>query len=714
MSASDKSKLDAITGTNTGDETTATIKTKLGAATTSSDGYLTSADWNTFDSKQDALGFTPENVNNKVTSISGASTDTQYPSAKLVYDQLGLKAATDQSFYLGTTQIAINRSSGTQSLSGITGIDGTATNLSGTPALPDGTSATTQTAGDGSTKLATTAYVDNGLSGKINNYGSQTANLFLASPNGVDGLPSFRAIVADDIPTLNQNTTGTASNVTGMVAVANGGTGVSSFGGTNTLLYTSSASTLGSVTTANDGILVTNGSGVPSIGNIVGAALTMPSINLSATSNQLVMQGTGATGTLSWNPTTADKTITFPDESGTVALVGGPTSWSTLGNASTSPATNFIGTTDNQDMVFRTNNVETMRIEASTGDMIFGGPAIGTLKATEEINVRQDDDEYGSSILQLRNRTGENGAIFETVSNRPVGDADLVDFIFRSSPVDIQRNIRFEARTANAKTGNPSFHIGGATGLGAADPDNPTLSIGDNYSAFNKPLRIGNYTLPTALLHLAAGTAAANTAPLKLTAGTNLTSAEAGAIEYDGGVFYSSPTNSSRGVSPSEFLVALAADNTGVNNTSAQQVFNNGITLSSSTSYMFEGQYIIRSTGNNSASIGTSFLLGGGASIASITYTAVASKNDVANVHNGVRNSYVTTVNNTTLTDADIDNDYIIIILKGIVRVNTGGTFTPRYQFSNAPGAAPVVLANSYFKIYPIGTNSVTNVGNWN
>lgn len=38
---------------------------------------------------------------------------------------------------------------------------GTAANLSGTPALPNGTTATTQTAGDSSTKLATTAYVDN-------------------------------------------------------------------------------------------------------------------------------------------------------------------------------------------------------------------------------------------------------------------------------------------------------------------------------------------------------------------------------------------------------------------------------------------------------------------------------------------------------------------------------------------------------------------------
>jgi hypothetical protein len=39
-------------GTNTGDETQATIKTKLGAATTVVDGYLTSTDWNTFNGKQ--------------------------------------------------------------------------------------------------------------------------------------------------------------------------------------------------------------------------------------------------------------------------------------------------------------------------------------------------------------------------------------------------------------------------------------------------------------------------------------------------------------------------------------------------------------------------------------------------------------------------------------------------------------------------------------
>lgn len=56
-------------------------------------------------------------------------------------------------------------------------------------------------------------------------FSSQTANTFLAAPNGSAGVPTFRAIVAADVPTLNQNTTGTASNVTGVVAFANGGTG---------------------------------------------------------------------------------------------------------------------------------------------------------------------------------------------------------------------------------------------------------------------------------------------------------------------------------------------------------------------------------------------------------------------------------------------------------------------------------------------------------
>ncbi len=59
-------------------------------------------------------------------------------------------------------------------------------------------------------------------------FGSQTQAYVYAAPSGSAGVPSFRALVASDVPTLNQNTTGTASNVTGTVAIANGGSGQTS------------------------------------------------------------------------------------------------------------------------------------------------------------------------------------------------------------------------------------------------------------------------------------------------------------------------------------------------------------------------------------------------------------------------------------------------------------------------------------------------------
>lgn len=50
-------------------------------------------------------------------------------------------------------------------------------------------------------------------------------------------------------------------------------------------------------------------------------------------------------------------------------------------------------------------------------------------------------------------------------------------------------------------------------------------------------------TTPTAVIHIKAGTAAANTAPLKFASGTNLTTPEAGAVEYDGtNLFYTTST----------------------------------------------------------------------------------------------------------------------------------------------------------------------------
>ncbi len=160
------------------------------------------------------------------------------------------------------------------------------------------------------------------------------------------------------------------------------------------------------------------------------------------------------------------------------------------------PFTSGIGTqwtTNGTNIYYNTGNVgigTTVPVEKLdiNGNIKIGDSETGTLRATKELVLQQDGDKYGPSILRLRNRDTENGAIFETTDPTYI----LVDFIFRNHLN--QRNIRFESRTAFAKTGVPSFHIGGLS------PDSPTLSIGDNYAAFNKSVRIGDYTTPLTAL----------------------------------------------------------------------------------------------------------------------------------------------------------------------------------------------------------------------
>ncbi len=82
---------------------------------------------------------------------------------------------------------------------------------------------------------------------------------------------------------------------------------------------------------------------------------------------------------------------------------------------------------------------------------------------------------------------------------------------------------------------------------------------------------------PTASLHLKAGTATAGTAPLKLTAGTNLTSAEAGAIEFDGtNLYFTNASNARKTVLADS--VGVGAGGTG-NTSFAYQTLTDGATV---------------------------------------------------------------------------------------------------------------------------------------
>ena len=150
---------------------------------------------------------------------------------------------------------------GTTSFDGSQGTAGQVLTSAGTGATPTWTTPTTGTVTSvtGTSPIASSGGTTPDISlaasyGDTQNpYASKTANYVLAAPNGTAGVPTFRAVVAADIPTLNQNTTGTASNVTGTVAIANGGTGQTT--------ATAAFDALAPTQTSNSGkYLTTNGS----------------------------------------------------------------------------------------------------------------------------------------------------------------------------------------------------------------------------------------------------------------------------------------------------------------------------------------------------------------------------------------------------------------------------------------------------------------------
>lgn len=231
-----------------------------------------------------------------------------------------------------------------------------------------------------------------------------------------------------------------------------------------------------------------------------------------------------------------------------------------------------------------------------------------------------------------------------------------------------------------------------------------TLSSAGNVAAIN----INGFSRPSA------GTT--TNAPIRMSAGTLLVTPAAGAIEYDGTVIYSSVASSQRGVLPSESFIALSSDYVASNSASAQKVFNastNGeITVTDSTAYRFEAvYYIARSAGTTSHTLAT--LFGGTATLTSITYTAETTST-TGNVLGAVSRIYGTGIGALTVTGASTSaTENITVVLRGIIRTNAAGTIIPQIQYSAAPGGAPTIVKNSYFRLIPIGNSSVVTVGNW-
>jgi len=160
-----------------------------------------------------------------------------------------------------------------------------------------------------------------------NPYASKTANFVLAAPNNGAGNPTFRAIVAADIPTLNQNTTGNAAtvttnaNLTGAVTSTGNATSLGSFTSAQLAAALTNETGSGAAVFATSPVLVTPALGTPSSGivtNLTGTA----SININGTVGATTPAAVTATTVTASGPSASTRVKVISELSGSLFYSG--------------------------------------------------------------------------------------------------------------------------------------------------------------------------------------------------------------------------------------------------------------------------------------------------------------------------------------------------------------------------------------------------------
>jgi hypothetical protein len=254
---------------------------------------------------------------------------------------------------------------------------GTASNVTGVVGIANGgTGQSTQAAA-----LTAIAGPQSGQSGKV--LRSDGTNTTLS------------AIQASDIPALNQNTTGTAANVTGTVGIANGGTGATT--------RQAAMDALAGATTSGQYL---RGNGTNVALSAIQAA-DVPTLNQNTTGTAANVTGTVAVG----NGGTGATTLTgLVKGNGTAAMTV-----ATPGTDYVTPSGNITGTAGNVTGTVAIGNGGTGATSASTARTALGAAASGTNtditsvaltsgtvsgapSATTDIVNKQYADSIGSSV----------------------------------------------------------------------------------------------------------------------------------------------------------------------------------------------------------------------------------------------------------------------------------------------------------------------------
>jgi hypothetical protein len=206
--------------------------------------------------------------------------------------------------------------------------------------------------------------------------GAVTSGSYLRG-NGTNVVMS--AIQAADVPTLNQNTTGTAANVTGIVAVANGGTGTSTpsiVAGSNITVSGTWPNQTIAATSSGSGTVTSVAATVPSFLSISGSPITTSgtlAISYSGTALPIANGGTGqTTATAAFNALAPSQS----SNSGKYLTTDGTnTSWATVATGGGPITQNTDQVTSNQTIASGSNgfSVGPMTIASGVSVTIASG-----------------------------------------------------------------------------------------------------------------------------------------------------------------------------------------------------------------------------------------------------------------------------------------------------------------------------------------------------
>lgn len=203
---------------------------------------------------------------------------------------------------------------------------------------------------------------------------------------------------------------------------------------------------------------------------------------------------------------------------------------------------------------------------------------------------------------------------------------------------------------------------------------------------------------------------------LVLTSDTLSSPAAAGQIEYTSPIFTGTPIGTQRGIVPTQQYYRLDSAYVGSNATGAQSIFGVGVTLSASTVYEFEIAFtMVKTAGTTSHTLAIG--IGGTATLNNIYVNGFF--NTAGNSTLGATGAPASFASNTAsssvLTGAITSAaEHWMMLYKGTVSINAGGTFIPQYTLSAAPGGAYSTQIGSYIRINPLSASgAATNVGTW-